>query len=151
MKNFILVAALTTLSTLSIAQASPSGSCTIESAKAAATAWQTAFASESPEAVVDLYATDGILNPTLSNSIVSNQTDRTDYFVGLFDKLKNRTVEFTDTRFKQLGDVVVHSGHWTFRGMMNGAPAEIKARVSFVYAGKNCLIHDHHSSLLPIN
>ena len=148
--NKLVLIALCLISSATLAQANM-GSCDLGGAKTAAEAWKTAFEGNEPSHVVDLYAADGILNPTLSNSIVSNQSDRMAHFTGLFEKLRSRTVDFTNTSFREINGVVMHSGHWTFRGILNGKESEIKARVSFVYAGNDCLIHDHHSSVFPLN
>jgi len=58
-------------------------------------------------------------------------------------------VAFTNTRFRDVGGSVVHSGHWTFTGIKDGERVVIPARVSFVHGGERCQIVDHHSSLMP--
>jgi hypothetical protein len=134
------------ISTLMGAAAS---ACPIEKARQMATQWQKSLSQEDVDAVVGLYEENAILNPTLHHKIMKTQGDRKVYFQHLFEKLKSRSVVYDDSHFRKYGDVVVQSGHYTFKGLQDGKKKNIPARMSFVYFGDECHIIDHHSSVMP--
>lgn len=139
---------LTLTITISLYQ-SEAVACPMEKARQMAVEWQKALSQENVEAVVALYEENAILNPTLHHKIMKTQAERKEYFQHLFEKLKSRSVVYDDSHFRKYGDVVVHSGHYTFKGQQEGKHKNIPARMSFVYFGDDCHIIDHHSSVMP--
>lgn len=116
--------------------------------------WNAALASEDPKKVADLYAPNGVLLPTVSNSVRSDYSGLVDYFTN-FCKLKPQGVideygireEAVDSEGNSC--VISNSGIYTFTLGTDGS--KVQARYTYVYKkiGDEWKILSHHSSQLP--
>src|SRR5436190_13595535 len=119
---------------------------------AAATAkWATAFAENNPDAILPLYAPDGVLWGTLSPTVRSDPAAVKAYFVAAFQALPKATVKFGDQLIRVFGNTAVNTGYYTFSYTKDGETKSIPARYSFTYVkdGNDWKIVDHHSSAVP--
>jgi hypothetical protein len=81
-----------------------------------------------PNKIANLYAKDGVLWGTLSQSIRSDAAGIQDYFKGACTKLPRLTVEFKDHRVRVYGNTAVDSGTYVFSFEKDGAKADLPAR-----------------------
>ncbi|NQZ47897.1 MAG: SgcJ/EcaC family oxidoreductase [Erythrobacter sp.] len=111
--------------------------------------WNAALQTCDPDQVVALYADDAILLPTLSNDVRHNHAEIRDYFVHFLQKKPFGTIDQSNIR--DLGDVAVHSGVYTFALTADGETSHAQCRFTYVYArsGDGWKIIEHHSSLMP--
>ncbi|CAN7615234.1 SgcJ/EcaC family oxidoreductase [Rhizobium rhizogenes] len=108
--------------------------------------WNTSLATLSPEKVVENYAPDAVLLPTLSNKPRLTQEERKAYFV---DFLKKKPQGKIDSRTIKIGcNEAVDTGTYTFT-LADGT--KVPARYTFTYDFENgkWLITSHHSSAMP--
>lgn len=116
--------------------------------------WNAALATEDPNKVADLYAPNGVLLPTVSNSVRSDRKGLVDYFTN-FCKLKPQGVideygvrqEAVDSDGNS--SVISNSGIYTFTLGADGSI--VQCRYTYVYKkiGDEWKILSHHSSQLP--
>jgi len=111
--------------------------------------WNAALQTRDPDQVVTLYADDAILLPTLSNVVRHNHDEIRDYFVDFLKKNPLGTINQSNIR--ELGDVAVHSGVYTFDLTSGGEKSSALCRFTYVYQkiGGDWKIIEHHSSLMP--
>jgi uncharacterized protein (TIGR02246 family) len=108
--------------------------------------WNASLATLDPEKVVENYAPDAVLLPTLSNKPRLTQEERKKYFV---DFLKKHPQGKIDSRTIKLGcNEALDTGIYTFT-LKDGA--KVPARYTFTYEFKDgkWLISSHHSSAMP--
>ncbi|MDO3445640.1 SgcJ/EcaC family oxidoreductase [Agrobacterium sp. V1] len=108
--------------------------------------WNASLATLNPEKVVDNYASDAVLLPTLSNKPRLTQEERKEYFV---DFLKKHPHGEIDSRSIKLGcNEALDTGIYTFT-LKDGS--KVPARYTFTYEFKDdkWLISSHHSSAMP--
>jgi uncharacterized protein (TIGR02246 family) len=113
--------------------------------------WNAALQTRDPNKVAALYCQPGgVLLPTVSNQVRTNQAEITDYFVHFLELKPVGKIDKAYVRI--LGpDTAVDSGVYTFRLIKDGKPTDVQARYTFVYQkvqGKWCIM-DHHSSAMP--
>lgn len=111
--------------------------------------WNAALQTLDPDIVVDLYAKDAVLLPTISNAVRHNHSEIRDYFV---EFLKRRPCgKIKESNVRDLGETAVHSGVYTFEFSVNGETSEARCRFTYVYRkdGDSWKIIEHHSSLMP--
>ena len=108
--------------------------------------WNEALKSKNPKQVVDLYANDGILLPTLSNRVRHNHEEIEDYFINFL--AKGPVGSIIESNIRVFNDLAINSGIYSF-AFEDGSSA--KARYTFVYRQieDSWEIVEHHSSLLP--
>jgi uncharacterized protein (TIGR02246 family) len=111
--------------------------------------WNAALQTLDPDKVVDLYAEDAILLPTLSNAVRHNHKEIREYFVDFLKKQPRGTIN--ESNIRDRGETAVHSGIYTFELTTNGETTEAQCRFTYVYAevGGTWKIVEHHSSLMP--
>lgn len=113
--------------------------------------WQNALASRKSQKIVQLYSNDAILLPTLSNKVINNQKERTDYFNAL-TKRKDLKVTPKQQYIKVYGNIATNTGlyDFSFKDEKNNTVV-VPARYSFVYekTKDGWIIVNHHSSKLP--
>lgn len=111
--------------------------------------WNDALQSRNPDSVVELYANDAILLPTISNRIRRTPDEIRDYFE-TFLRRDPRGVVDESTIF-EFGDVAVRAGQYTFDLTDDGRTSRVPCRFSFVYRkdGDDWKIIEHHSSAMP--
>jgi len=108
--------------------------------------WNAAIQTGDPDRVVELYAFNGILIPTLSNEIRSGHAEVRDYFLG-FLKKKPRA-QLDESYIRKYGDSGLNSGLYSF--FFGNEKTPVQCRYSYIYNwhGDRWLIIEHHSSLL---
>ena len=108
--------------------------------------WNTALQSGEPKKVVELYASDAILLPTVSNQVRHNHHEMEDYFVHFLSKGPKGKVDESNVR--QFQELAINSGVYTFT--FNDGSV-VQARFTFVYRqnGDEWKIVEHHSSQMP--
>ena len=113
--------------------------------------WLTSISSGSAAAVMQLYAKDAILLPTLSAKLCDTPELIRNYFSELTARPHLKGI-LNEEHIRIFGDIAINSGLYTFTfTAADGHLIVIPARFSFVYHkthGK-WLIIDHHSSRLP--
>ena len=109
--------------------------------------WNQALLTENPDDVVDLYADDAILLPTVSNQVRHNHEEIRDYFVHFLAKKPEGSIDESNIRIHN--DIAIHSGVYTFK--LKAIDALVQARFTYVYQqdGDSWKIIEHHSSAMP--
>lgn len=111
------------------------------------TRWNDDVKGGDPKRVVENYAADSILVPTVSNQVRQTAAEKQDYFDHFLADRPSGTIELSDI---ELGcNMAVDSGLYTFAYAATGQ--ETQARYSFVYRweGDDWKIVSHHSSGMP--
>jgi uncharacterized protein (TIGR02246 family) len=111
--------------------------------------WNAALQTLDPEAVTALYSNDATLLPTISNEMRRNHAEIRDYFETFLQRRPRGVVNQSNVR--DLGDVAIHSGIYTFEVTMDGETSKVPCRFTFVYRneGGEWKILEHHSSAMP--
>ncbi len=141
-----LVAACSVLMLATCAVAAPK-----DDVGAATATWGHTLGQNDPDAVLALYADDGVLWGTLSPTVRADRAALRDYFVGAFKVLPKLSVSFGHQLIRVYGDTAVNTGYYTFSYVKDGETKTLPARYSFTFVkhGDRWLIVDHHSSALP--
>lgn len=111
------------------------------------TRWNDDLTSGSPDRVVENYASDSILVPTVSNKVRRTAAEKKDYFEHFLADKPTGVIDFSDIT---LGcNMAVDSGLYTFTYRATGK--KVQARYTFTYHwdGREWLIVSHHSSGMP--
>lgn len=109
-------------------------------------AWNNALQTGDPKKVAELYETNGILLPTVSNQVRHNHEEVEDYFVHFV--AKGPVGKIDEANIRTFGDIAINSGVYTFT-FKDGV--SVQARYTFVYRwnGQDWKIIEHHSSQMP--
>lgn len=121
----------------------------MEHARATMTKWTEAVASGRIDEILDLYAPDAILVPTLSNEIVVTEDGRRRYFeFFLSDGGPDCLIEFEKMRTDRIRCTVAIGGIYTFCFHRPAGDETVPARFLFTFEeiGSRWLITGHHSS-----
>ena len=114
--------------------------------------WNAALATGNADTVADLYASDGVLLPTLSAVVRSNRDQIKEYFAEDFLPKKPQGT-ITESHVRILDDEnAAHSGNYRFSLTgKDGTKTEVDARFTYVYEkiDGRWLIVEHHSSAAP--
>ena len=108
--------------------------------------WNSALQTGKPSKVAALYASGGVLLPTVSNQVRHNHDEIEDYFAHFLAKGPKGKIDEANVRiFDQLA---INSGIYTFSFKEGEA---VQARFTFVYRwnGEHWKIVEHHSSQMP--
>lgn len=111
-----------------------------------------AFATKNPDTVTALFAKDGVLLATVSNTPRTTPEAIKDYFVSF---LKGAPVGTINTSTVKLGcNMAARMGTWTvaLTNQNSGMRNDVKARYTFIYTYENGAwkIAHLHSSMMPI-
>ena len=108
--------------------------------------WNLALQTRDPMKVVELYADDAILIPTVSNIVRHNHEEIKDYFTKFLQK--GPKFEIDEINIRMIDKLAVNSGTYT---VTFDDDTLAKARFTFVYQNINqgWLIIEHHSSIMP--
>lgn len=113
--------------------------------------WNSALQTGNVKSVVDLYAPDAVLQPTVSNQVRTTPEQITDYFDHFMALKPVGQINYREIR--QLGsNVAMDSGVYTFTlTESNGKVRHVQARYTFVYeqVDGQWKILNHHSSAMP--
>ena len=118
---------------------------------AATAKWADTLAKNDPDAIVALYAKDGVLWGTLSPTVRSDPAALRAYFVAAFAALPQLKVTFGDQLIRVYDNTAINTGYYTFSYVKDGEAKTLPARYSLTYVkdGNSWLIADHHSSAMP--
>ncbi|MEN4535886.1 SgcJ/EcaC family oxidoreductase [Pantoea agglomerans] len=109
-------------------------------------AWNDSLATGDATKVSELYVSDAVLLPTISNQVRLTDQERIDYFK---DFLKKGPRSKIDSRTIRIGcNKAIDTGVYTFNFKDN---THVTARYTFTYVwdGKGWKISTHHSSAMP--
>ncbi|WP_414563325.1 MULTISPECIES: SgcJ/EcaC family oxidoreductase [unclassified Anabaena] len=111
--------------------------------------WNASLQTGDPDAVVQNYAQDGVLLPTVSNQVRTNHDEIKDYFVK-FLALKPEG-KINQQNIRVFCGLAINSGIYTFNVTQDNQAAQVQARYTFVYQkiDDNWVIVEHHSSAMP--
>ncbi|GAB2863525.1 hypothetical protein GCM10027074_33480 [Streptomyces deserti] len=115
--------------------------------------WNAALQTGDPQKVADLYASDAVLLPTVSNQVRTNRAEIVDYFEHFLQNKPFGTK--IDSRVNVLAeDTVIDTGVYEFAltDPKTGNKSTVKARYTYAYekqANGKWLIVNHHSSKMP--
>ncbi|MEY4960387.1 MAG: hypothetical protein RL610_566 [Pseudomonadota bacterium] len=113
-------------------------------------AWNAALQTGDPEQVVDLYAFNAILLPTVSNKVRHTRAEIRDYFVHFLKNHPKGKIDESNVRI--YNGIAINSGIYTFTLKPTGGDkVQVQARFTYVYQwfGDRWLIIEHHSSKMP--
>lgn len=110
--------------------------------------WNEDLATGDPKKVVENYADDSLLLPTLSNKPRRTAEEKQDYFMHFLEKKPSGSI---DSRMIQIDcNTALDAGIYTFK-FADGA--KVQARYTFTYKWnpqkEQWLITSHHSSAMP--
>jgi uncharacterized protein (TIGR02246 family) len=109
--------------------------------------WNNALQTGNPDKVVDLYAQDGILLPTVENGPLIGHAAIRGYFVHF---LENKPSGKIDERTIRIGcNAAFDAGLYTFTYGTGVAPTAARFTYIYEYDGGRWLIAHHHSSKRP--
>lgn len=111
--------------------------------------WNKALKTLDSSKVVELYADNAVLLPTLSNSVRHNHSEIQSYFESFLMKQPQGSIDESNIRI--FSDVVIHSGIYTFEFKNADSERHVKCRFTFVYGliDGSWKILEHHSSAMP--
>lgn len=108
--------------------------------------WNNSLKTGDPKKVVENYAEDGILLPTLSNKPRLTQAEKEDYFKHFLEK---KPVGKIDMNHIRIGcNIAKDNGLYTFT-FADGSSAPGRYTFTYRWDGNKWLISSHHSSLMP--
>lgn len=111
--------------------------------------WNSALQTGNPDKVVERYAEQSILLPTVSGKARLTAAEKKDYFEHFLAK---QPVGKIDHRQIQVGcNTAVDSGHYTFTLKDGEKTKSVPARYTYAYQwnGNDWHIISHHSSVVP--
>jgi uncharacterized protein (TIGR02246 family) len=113
--------------------------------------WNAALGTGNPDRVVELYAKDGVLLPTVSNKMRTTPAEIKDYFTHFLESKPRGVINAREVRVLD-DNTAVDTGLYTFTlTNTDGSTTTLPARYTFVYEKLNgkWLIISHHSSAMP--
>jgi uncharacterized protein (TIGR02246 family) len=117
---------------------------------AATQAWQMAYDSRDPKAIVSMYDEDAVLWGTTAKTIAPNPAAIWEYFKGAASR-PNARVVIGEQHIRVFGETAFNSGYYTFTDIRDGQMVPRLSRFTLVFhrkAGKWLLVA-HHSSAMP--
>jgi uncharacterized protein (TIGR02246 family) len=109
--------------------------------------WNETLLAGDPKKVVDLYAENSILLPTVSNKPRRTANEKEDYFRHFLEKKPSGRV---NERFIELGcNTAVDAGLYTFTFAETGQSIDARYTFTYRWTGSKWLITSHHSSVMP--
>lgn len=113
--------------------------------------WNSALQTGNVNAVIDLYAPNAVLQPTVSNKVRNTPDQIKDYFDHFLQFKPLGQINYREIR--QLGsNVAMDSGVYTFTlNEESGKTRQVQARYTFIYEliDSQWKIINHHSSAMP--
>ncbi|WP_373778430.1 SgcJ/EcaC family oxidoreductase [Glaesserella sp.] len=109
--------------------------------------WNASLQSGDPKKVVANYAPDSILLPTVSNKVRFTAEEKEDYFHHFLEYKPKGSI---DLSYIQIGcNSAFDAGLYTFTYAKTGEKASGRYSFNYKWDGKEWLITEHHSSLMP--
>lgn len=112
--------------------------------------WNAALTTGNADEVTKLYASDAVLEPTVSNQVRTTPAEIRSYFTSFLKMKPHGTINYQQIRV--LDDTTaLNTGVYTFDLVKNGKPQKVQARYTYVYEKLNgeWKIVNHHSSAMP--
>ena len=112
--------------------------------------WNAALATGNPKQVAALYASNGVLLPTVSNEVRVGPAAIERYFVDFLKAKPQGVINFREIRLLD-ADTALDAGIYTFSLTKDGKPTQVQARYTYLYEkiGGEWKIMNHHSSAMP--
>ena len=112
--------------------------------------WNAALATGDADTVARLYASDAVLEPTVSNEVRTTPAGIKDYFVKFLKLKPQGTINLREIRLLS-DNSALDTGVYTFDLTKNGKHQKVQARYTFVYrkVDGEWKILNHHSSAMP--
>ncbi|MBN3779407.1 SgcJ/EcaC family oxidoreductase [Burkholderia sp. Ac-20345] len=112
--------------------------------------WNAALATGSPDEVTSLYASNAVLEPTLSNQVRTTPEEIRKYFTGFLKQKPQAVINYRQIRILD-DNVALDTGVYTFNLTRDGKHRQAQARYTYVYERLNgeWKIINHHSSAMP--
>ena len=112
--------------------------------------WIDTVCTHDPDAVVDLYASEGVLIGTVAKRIKIGRGQIKTYFDTFLQKPQLCGV-IEEDHVQSFCGWAIHSGVYTFSWVEKGVPTNLAARFSFVWKHlpTGWKIENHHSSAVP--
>lgn len=112
--------------------------------------WNAALATGNPKRVTALYASNGILQPTVSNEVRVGPAAIERYFVDFLKAKPQGTINYREIRMLD-ADTALDAGVYTFTLTKDGKPTKVQARYTYLYEKVDGVwkIMSHHSSAMP--
>ncbi len=108
--------------------------------------WNAALQTRDAGRVAELYATDAILLPTVSNTVRHNHAEISAYFGHFCAKGPRGVIDEANVRI--FADVAISSGLYSF-SFADGGSAQARFTFACRRAGDGWEIIEHHSSRMP--
>lgn len=116
--------------------------------------WNNALKTLDPEQVIDLYAPDAILLPTVADDVRTTKQERRDYFIQFLQNepqgvLDEHHIRLIGRDGLGLPSAVSNQGIYTFDLKAAGKKVQARYTYNYVRDGERWLIKKHHSSAMP--
>jgi uncharacterized protein (TIGR02246 family) len=116
--------------------------------------WNNALKTLDPETVIDLYAPDAILLPTVADDVRTTKEERRKYFIDFLKKepegeLDEYHIRLIGRDALGLPNAVSNQGIYTFKLKAEGKKVQARYTFNYVRNGERWLIKKHHSSAMP--
>lgn len=108
--------------------------------------WAAAMNSTYVSKVMELYAPNAVLIPSMSSQLKKTAEQIKEYF-GTFLTKSDFKIEIIEASKQELEDIIVESGIYIFSWMVKEKPHRVSARFTLVI--QNEKIIQHHSSVSP--
>jgi hypothetical protein len=117
---------------------------------AATKAWQAAYDSRDPKAIVGMYDPEAVLWGTTAKTIAPNPDAIWNYFKDAGSR-PNARVVIGEQHIRAFGETGFNSGYYVFTDVRDGQVVPRPSRFTFVFHNKDgkWLIVAHHSSAVP--
>jgi uncharacterized protein (TIGR02246 family) len=112
--------------------------------------WNAALATGRPDQVARLYATNGVLAPTVSNEVRDTPAKIHDYFTKFLLLKPQGQINYRQIRVLD-DNTALDTGVYTFSLNDSGKTSKVQARYTYLYekVGGEWKIMNHHSSAMP--
>ena len=109
--------------------------------------WNDALATGDPDVVTNMYATDAVLLPTVSNRVRHNHEEIRDYFVAFLAKQPQGVI--TESNARVLSDTLATNAGVYVCTVGDGASVTARFNYTYELTGGDWEIIQHHSSAMP--
>ena len=108
--------------------------------------WNDSLKTGDPAKVVENYASDSVLLPTVSNKVCTTAAEKEDYFKHFLEKKPKGTI---DESFITIGcNTATDAGLYTFE-YADGTKVEARYTYTYRWEDNDWVISSHHSSQMP--
>ena len=108
--------------------------------------WNLALQTKDAKKVVELYSSDAILIPTISNKVRHNHNEIEDYFIYFLSK--SPSFKINESNIRKFNSLAINSGIYTAT-FKDGSSVKARFTIVYQYISDRWLIIEHHSSMMP--